>query len=205
MDQERTADLLVASRAGDRRAADELSEMLYDELHGQAHRLLSREGKGHTLQTTALLHEAYLRLVAQTRVDWQGRTHFLAIGAQALRRVLVDHARARLRDKRGGGRVRVELNEDALISPERDHDVLAVDAALTKLARIDERQARVVELRFFAGLTVEEVAAALGLSKRTIEGEWTVARAWLRRELADVGDDQPDAGADPQVADLPPK
>ena len=201
MDQERTADLLVASRAGDRRAADELSELLYYELHGHAHRLLSREGKGHTLQTTALLHEAYLRLVAQTRVDWQGRTHFLAIGAQALRRVLVDHARARLRDKRGGGRIRVELNEEALISPERDHDVLAVDAALTKLARIDERQARVVELRFFAGLTVEEVAAALDLSKRTIEGEWTVARAWLRRELADA-DDQPD---DPQVADRPPK
>ena len=138
-------------------------------------------------------------------MDWQGRTHFLAIGAQALRRVLVDHARARLRDKRGGGRVRVELNEDALITPERDHDVLAVDAALTKLGQIDERQARVVELRFFAGLTVEEVAAALDVSKRTIEGEWTVARAWLRRELADVGDDLPDDGAEPQVADRPPK
>jgi RNA polymerase sigma factor (TIGR02999 family) len=173
--------------------------MLYDELHGQAHRLLSREAKGHTLQTTALLHEAYLRLVAQTRVDWQGRTHFLAIGAQALRRVLVDHARARLRDKRGGGRMRVELNEESLISPERDHDVLAVDAALTRLAAIDERQARVVELRFFAGLTVEEVATALGLSKRTIEGEWTVARAWLRRELADTDPDEP------QDAERPPK
>ena len=99
----------------------------------------------------------------------------------------------------------MELNEDALISPERDHDLLAVDAALTKLARIDERQARVVELRFFAGLTVEEVAAALDVSKRTIEGEWTVARAWLRRELAEVGDDLPDDGAEPQVADRPPK
>jgi len=185
--------------------AGEVVALIYDELRRMAAAMMARERAAQTLQATALLHEAYLRLVAQTRVDWQGRTHFLAIGAQALRRVLVDHARARLRDKRGGGRVRVELNEDALISPERDHDVLAVDAALTKLARIDERQARVVELRFFAGLTVEEVAAALGLSKRTIEGEWTVARAWLRRELADVGDDQPDAGADPQVADLPPK
>ena len=166
------------------RPVDELVPLVYDELRRLAARYLRRESPGNTLQPTALVHEAFLKLAGQHRVDWQGRTHVLAIGAKAMRRILVDHAKRKHRVKRGGGMKRIQLDEAAALSPERDEDLLAVDEALEKLAGIDERQAAIVELRFFGGMTVEEVAQSLGISKRTVESEWTMVRAWLRRELA---------------------
>ena len=172
---------------GNRPAAEQLFGLLYDAFRGLAARYLKAERAGHTLSPTALVHEAYLKLVDQSRVYWQGRTHFFAVGAQVMRRILVDHARGKGRVKRGGGRIRIQLDEGLALSPQRDEDILAVDEALAKLAKVDPRQAAIVELRFFGGLSVAEVAEVLGLSKRTIEGEWTVARAWLRRELS--GDD----------------
>jgi RNA polymerase sigma-70 factor, ECF subfamily len=170
--------------AGDHRAAEELMPLVYDEFRELAGAYLRQETKAHTLQPTALVHEAYLRLIDQTRVNWQGRTHFFAVGAQAMRRILVDHARARHRDKRGGGWHRIALDEHLMISSQHDADILAVDEAIDKLNAIDSRQARIVELRFFGGLTVEEVAQVLGISKRTVENEWKIIRAWMRRELA---------------------
>jgi RNA polymerase sigma factor (TIGR02999 family) len=126
-------------------------------------------------------------LVDQKRVDWRGRTHFIAVGAQAMRRILVDHARAKRRVKRGGSRKRLPLVDDLQLSVERDEDLIALDEALHRLSQLDDRQARIVELRFFGGLTVQEVAEVLGVSKRTVEAEWTMVRAWLRRELSDGG------------------
>jgi len=182
-ERETTTQLLQHLSRGDRQAADRLMPLVYREFHELAERYLRRESPGHTLQPTALVHEAFLKLVDQNRVDWQGRSHFLAMGAQFMRRILVDHARAKSAGKRGGGQHRIELDEQALISTERNADVLAVDEALEKLATIDERQARIVEMRFFGGMTIAEVASALQLSQRTIEAEWTMIRAWLRREL----------------------
>jgi len=183
MAEDTTALLLLAAQ-GDARAVDRLLPVLYDDLHRVAHHLMRGEAPGQTLQTTALLNEAYLRLIDQRRVDWKGRTHFLAIGAQAMRRVLVDHARARQRNKRGGRRQRVELSDDVVLQPGKDDDILAVDEALEKLARVSPRQARLVEMRFFAGLDMAQAAEALGVSKRTAEGDWTHVSAWLRRELS---------------------
>lgn len=176
--------LLIAATGGDARAAGELMPVVYDELKRRAAALMRRESAGHTLQATALVNEAYLRLINQDRVDWQGRTHFFAVASQIMRRILVDHARTRQRAKRGGGDVKVSLDEGLGLSTERDADVLALDQALQKLAEVDPRQAEIVVMRFFGGLTVEEVAAALGVSKRTVEAEWTMIKAWLRRELA---------------------
>jgi RNA polymerase sigma-70 factor (ECF subfamily) len=164
---------------------DELVPLVYVELRRLAANYLRHEPPGHTLQPTALVNEAFLKLAAQNQVDWQGRTHVLAIGAQAMRRILVDHAKRKRRTKRGGKFQRIALDESALLTPERDEDLLAVDEALDRLALIDERQAAIVELRFFGGLSVQEVAETLGLSKRTIEHEWTMVRAWLRRELSE--------------------
>lgn len=167
-------------------SAEELFSLVYDELKRVARGLMRRERPGHTLQPTALVHEAYAKLVDSSRVQWRGRTHFLSVGARVMRRVLVEHARAHGREKRGAGWRRVTLAESVLpgldsnLDPE---DLLWLNAALEKLDRADERQARVVELRFFGGFTVSEVAEALGVSKRTVEGDWTHARAWLRREL----------------------
>lgn len=170
--------------AGDRAVAERLFCLIYDSLHDLAARYLKGERPGHTLSPTALVHEAYVKLVDQSRVNWRGRTHFFAVGAQAMRRILVDHARHKHRIRRGGGRARIQLDDQIALSPRRDEDVLALDEALAKLAQVDPRQATVVELRFFGGLNVAEVADVLGVSKRTVEGEWTMARAWLRRELA---------------------
>ncbi|MEE8523939.1 MAG: ECF-type sigma factor [Thermoanaerobaculia bacterium] len=169
------------------RAAEELMPVVYDELRRLAQGYLRGERSNHTLESTALVHEAYLRLADQERVSWRGRTHFLAVGAQMMRRLLVDHARHRGRVKRGRDWRQVTLDHalTPLLGRALGHDeLLALDQALTKLAELDERQARIVELRFFSGLEVAEVAEILGVSKRTVEGHWTHARAWLQRELA---------------------
>ncbi|HEY4308688.1 MAG TPA: sigma-70 family RNA polymerase sigma factor [Pirellulales bacterium] len=179
--------IVNALASGDQHAAEELLPLVYDEFRRLADDYLRQETRAHTLQPTALVHEAYLKLIDQTRVNWQGRTHFFAVGAQAMRRILVDHARARHRAKRGGGWQRIELDDQLILSPDRDADLLAVDEAIEKLALLDPRQARIVELRFFGGLTMDEVAEVLGVSKRTVENEWTIIRAWLRRELAGEG------------------
>ena len=183
----RTTSLVQSIATGDRLAADQLMAQLYGEFRTLARRYLDRESPGHTLQPTALVNEVYLKLVDQTEVDWKGRTHFFAIGAQVMRRVLVDHARRRGRVKRGGGLQRAALDV-SLISARSAADVLAVHEAIEDLGQLDPRQARIVELRFFGGLTVAEVAEVLGLSRRTVEAEWTMIRAWLRRRLSDEED-----------------
>jgi len=184
-----TTRLLQAVVEGNRPAADRLMTQLYDEFRALARRYLSRESPTHTLQATALVNEVYVKLVDQTKVDWKGRTHFFAMGAEAMRRVLVDHARRKGRAKRGGGMQRVSLHELPAISAHSQADVLAVHEAIEELAKLDPRQAKIVELRFFGGLSVKEVAEALGVSQRTVEADWTMIRAWLRRRLSD--EDQP--------------
>ncbi len=175
--------LLRELRDGRRDAFDEVLPLVYDELKAIAARHMRRERDGHTLGATAVVNEAYFKLVDQSRIDWQGKTHFLAIASSAMRRLLVDHARAKLRDKRGGVRHQVDL-EEALAVDDPDVDaILAVHEALERLAALDGRQARVVELRYFGGLSVDETAEHLGISRRTVELEWTHAKAWLRREL----------------------
>ncbi len=175
--------ILLALRDGDRAALDSLLPAVYDDLHARAARFMRGERHGHTLQPTALVHEAYMRLVDQRKVDWQCRAHFFAAAAETMRRILVDHARTRRRRKRGGGAVQVTLDEAVGGSEDWDYDVLALNEALERLARVDERQARVVELRFFAGLNVDEVAEVMELSPRTVGSEFQHARAWLKVEL----------------------
>ncbi|MHC4140314.1 MAG: sigma-70 family RNA polymerase sigma factor [Planctomycetota bacterium] len=156
---------------------------VYEQLHQLAEGFFRRQPKGHTLQPTALIHEAYLKLADQPGGRWKDRTHFLAVAATAMRQILVDHARGRVAARRGGGRQRITLDEAVLPSTDRDVDLLALDQALERLAGLDERKARVIELRFFAGLSVEETAAALGVSPITIKRDWSMARAWIEREL----------------------
>ena len=186
----------ILSRVGetavqvDSKSPQELLNVVYDDLRHLAHRYMSRERADHTFQPTALVHEAYLKLVDQTRVDWKGKTHFFAVGAQAMRRILIDHARSRKRNKRGGDWLRISWAEE--IFPHgrcdlSDEELLDLDRAIEDLARSDPRQARVVELRFFGGLTVDEAAEALGVSKRTADGDWAAARAWLRKRLESRG------------------
>lgn len=170
---------------GKQEALDELTPLVYDELHRQAHRYLRRERKAHTLQTSALINEAYIKLVDQRDVKWQNRAHFFAIAAQAMRRVLVDYARTKYRAKRGGDAVKLSLNEEKLAAAdEKTVDLIALDEALTRLGEIDKQQARVVELKFFSGLSLEETAEVLHISRTTVAREWNVAKAWLRRELS---------------------
>ncbi len=169
--------------ANSEQVAVQLTPLVYDELRAMAGRLLKGERKSHTLQPTALVHEAFLKLADQSRVNWQGRTHFLAIGASIMRRVLIDYARTRGREKRGGDRKRVLLEDNIICDEPQEVDVEEVSDAIDALSKLDAEEARVVELRFFGGLTVEEVAQALGVSKRKIEGEWTHAKAWLRNRL----------------------
>lgn len=168
---------------GDERALDRLTPLVYEELRSQAARYLRRERPGHTLQTTALINEAYLRLIDAKEVRWQSRAHFFAIAANLMRRILVDHARKRDAEKRGGSQIRLTLDRALAVAKETDVDLLAIDEALDRLTIIDAQQARVVELRFFSGLTVEETAAALDISPKTVKRDWSVARAWLRREI----------------------
>ena len=175
--------LLAEMVDGEQDAADRLMPLVFDQLHLLAERLLRRERAGHTLQPTALVNEAYVRMVGHNRIDWKGKTHFFAIGARNMRRILVDHARHRKRHKRGGEMQRIPLTDDLCVSNRNDEDILAIEEALNKLEKLDPRQARMVELRFYGGLTVGEVAEVLGVSKRTVESDWTMVRAWLRREL----------------------
>ncbi len=181
---ENITELLVGYGRGDKEALDKLMPVVYDELRRQAARYLRREQAGHTLQTTALIHEAYVRLVDQRNVQWQNRAHFFGIAAQMMRRILVDHARTKKRAKRGGSDVKVSLADATIPVKERDLDVVALDEALTRLAAIDEQQSRVVELRFFSGLTVEETAEVMGISPATVKRDWSMAKAWLHRELS---------------------
>ncbi|MEP6704468.1 MAG: sigma-70 family RNA polymerase sigma factor [Acidobacteriota bacterium] len=170
--------------SGKENALDVLMPVVYAELHRQAANYLRRERVGHTLQATALINEAYLKLIDQREVNWQNRAHFFGIAAQAMRRILVDHARSRHRDKRGGDaeNLPIEASEFAT-SGEGSVDLISLDEALTRLAHLDERQSRIVELRFFSGMSVEETAEALGVSQATVKNEWRTAKAWLFQEL----------------------
>ena len=175
--------LLVAWGDGDETALAELTPLVYQQLHRLAHHYLSNERPGHTLQTSALVNEAYLRLVDWKNVRWQNRAHFFGVSAQLMRRILVDFARSRRYQKRGGGAPVLELDEATLISGEKSTDLVALDEALVSLAKLDARQSQVVELRFFGGLTVEEAAEVLKVSEATVRRDWSLARAWLRREM----------------------
>jgi RNA polymerase sigma-70 factor, ECF subfamily len=175
--------LLVAWSGGDQAALEELTPLVHGELRRLAHHYISRERPGHTLQTSALVNEAYLRLVEQKEVDWQCRAHFYGIAARLMRQVLVDYARRRGYAKRGGGALRVSLNEALAVSEERAAEVMALDEALEDLAQLDPRQGQIVELRFFGGLSIEETAEVLGVSPGTVMADWTVAKAWLRRAI----------------------
>jgi len=174
--------LLIDWGNGDQAALDELIPLVYAELRRLAGRYMRRESEGHTLQTSALINEAYLRLVDQKRVRWQSRAHFFGVAAQLMRRILVDHARSRSRDKRGGGMERVSLGEH-VASPNELEEVLALDEALTKLAGMDPRKCKIVEMKFFGGLTTDEVAEVLKVTSRTVDREWRKAKAWLKRAI----------------------
>jgi RNA polymerase sigma factor (TIGR02999 family) len=175
--------LLKAWGGGDEAALARLTERVYPELHRMARRYMKNEARGHTLQTTALVHEVYLRLFDVTRVEWQARAQFFAVAAQMMRRILVDAARRRGSRRREGIAVKVNLDESAVLPPEPDRSILALDEALTAFSEVAPRQARVVELRYFGGLTEEEIVAVLKISPRTVRRDWDLARAWLLREL----------------------
>jgi RNA polymerase sigma-70 factor, ECF subfamily len=176
--------LLAACRRGDEGALEKLLPLVYDELHRQAIQFFSRERAGHTLQPTALVNEVYLRLVNQREATWQNRAQFFAIAAQMMRRILVSHARARQAAKRGGAEQRIAFTEEVSAVPERDVNLLALDEALNKLETIDPQKSRMVELRFFSGLSVPETAEVMGVSPRTVDRQWQTAKAWLYREIA---------------------
>ncbi len=180
-------DLLLRWGEGDRDALAALAPLVYDELRRLASRYLRRERSDHTLQSTALVHEAYLRLVDQRNVRWQNRAQFYGIAAELIRRILVDHARAKQAAKRGGDALKLTLNEALDASAPRDLDLVRLDDVLQGLSKIDPQQSRVVELRFFAGLTIEETAEVLRISPATVKRDWLVAKAWLRREMMERG------------------
>ena len=176
--------LLIAWSNGDQVARERLMSVVYEELHRLARRYMRNESPGHTLQTSALVHEAFIRLVDQRNVHWQNRSHFFGIASQMMRRILVDYARSRNFAKRGGGAVKLSLEEGLIVSDERSEEVVAVHEALEGLAKIDPRQAQIVELKFFGGLSNEESAAVLSVSPGTVARDWTMAKAWLRREIS---------------------
>lgn len=181
--QHEITQLLIDWRGGDESALDRLMPLVYDELRRLAHHYLSQERTGHTLQPTALVNEAYLRLIDQQNADWQNRTHFFAVAARIMRHLLIDHARSRQYAKRGGGALRVSLDEAAVVSSENTVELLALAEALDRLNVIDERKVVIVELRYFSGLSVEETAEVMRLSTITVKREWLKAKAWLYREL----------------------
>ena len=176
--------LLTQLQAGNRDAESKLVPLVYDELRRLAGRYMRRERFDHTLQPTALVHEAYLRLIGRRNVQWQNRSHFFGVAAQMMRRILVDHARTKKAEKRGGNEPKIPLNESFAFTDEKSADLLALDEALTRLSQRDPRQAKVVELRFFAGMSEEETAEVLDVSTRTVKRDWTSARAWLYKEIS---------------------
>jgi RNA polymerase sigma factor (TIGR02999 family) len=182
-DTHRVTQLLVAWSHGDEGALETLTPLVYDELRRLARSYMRRERAGHTLQSTALVHEAFMRLVDQN-VRWNSRAHFFGIAAQMMRRILVDHAKAQSAAKRGAGAPRIEFDEGLAASPQRDVDLLALDEVLDRLAKVDPQRSRIVELRFFGGLSNEESAEVLGVSPATVQRQWSGARAWLHHELS---------------------
>ena len=182
--QQQVTQLLCDWRSGDRAALDKLIPLVQPELQRLAHQYMSRERPGHTLQTTALLDDAYLQLADKTHPQWQNRAHFFAVAAQLMRRIMVDHARQRQALKRGGGAIRVTLDEAAAVTQTRADELLALDEALEKLATFDRRKAEVVEMRYFGGLTMEEIAEVLKVHVNTVARDWTAARAWLLAALS---------------------
>jgi RNA polymerase sigma factor (TIGR02999 family) len=184
--------LLAELQAGDPHAESRLASLVYDELHRMADRCVRREAANPSFQATMLVHDAFLQLVNQEDRNWQNRSHFFAVAAQLMRRILVDYARTRKAAKRGGRQPRVALDENIVITDDNCEQVLAIDQALTRLAQRDSRLARVVELRFFAGMTEEEIAGILGISTRQVKRDWSVAKAWLHGELS--GNDSDDGG-----------
>ena len=178
-------EMLKACSGGNREAMDNLVPLVYEELRRQAHRYINRERSNHTLQTTALVHEAYLRLIEQRFVDWQSRAHFFGMAANMMRRILVNYAVNRHREKRGGADENLPLEEALCVAAEeQDVNLLALDKALNELAELDERQAKIVELRYFSGLSIEETAEVLNISPATVKRDWAMAKAWLHRELS---------------------
>jgi RNA polymerase sigma factor (TIGR02999 family) len=178
-------ELLAEWREGNQSALDELYPLVYDELHRLARRYMSRERKDHTLQTTALINEAYVRMVDQKNVNWANRSHFFAISAQIMRRILIDHARRNAYAKRGGGAQQVSLEEVAALVPEQGRELMRLDEALKSLAEQDPRRSQVVELRYFGGLNNEEIAGVLQVSENTVTRDWNMARAWLYQQLSE--------------------
>ena len=177
--------LLNEVSSGDQSGFPKLVTLLYDDLRLLASRLMSRESSGHTFHATDLVNESFLKLVDQTRIDWRGRTHFMAVSAQVMRRILIDHARTKHRAKRGGrDRLRLELRDDFAVRLDRPEEILAVDEIIDKLAQLNETHARILELKYFGGLGVKEISQAIGVSTRTVERHWTMIRAWFLRELA---------------------
>jgi RNA polymerase sigma factor (TIGR02999 family) len=181
---QRITELLVAWSAGDESALEQLAPLVHSELHRLAHQYMARERPGHTLQTSALVNEAYMRLIEWKNVRWQNRAHFFAVSAQLMRRILVDFARDRRYLKRGGAAFRVSLNEASDLPMQHDADLVALDEALTSLAEVDKRKCEVVEMRFFGGLSVKEVAEVLKVSEETVTRDWRLAKVWLLRELS---------------------
>lgn len=177
--------LLEAWSDGDGKVLDQLMPLVYDELHRMAKRYMSSQPSGHTLQTTELIHEAYLKLVGSKEKRWQNRAHFFGVAAQAMRHILVDHARSRQSEKRGGATQMIELDEAAIVSSSRAEEIVALDDALLRLSDLDQRKSRVVELRYFGGLNIDETAEVLKVSPETIIRDWKFAKTWLLREMSD--------------------
>lgn len=177
--------ILQAISEGDRSHVEQLMQLTYDDLRGLARAQLGGDAANHTLDPTGVVHEVFIKLIDREEIDWRGRSHFFAVSAKAMRHILVDYAREKAAQKRGGNRQRIPLVPDVALSPERDEDVLALDEALNALAEIDERRATIVELRFFSGMTVQEVALVLSISETTVGREWAATRLWLRKYLAE--------------------
>lgn len=175
--------LLRNWQVGDQSSRDQLMEIVYEELRRQAARYLRRERRDHTLQPTALVHEAYIQLIDQSRVNWENRAHFFGAAARSMRRILVDHARAHQAEKRGSGEERLPLDEAIAVPENKDLNILALNEALEELARLDERQSRIVELRYFGGLSIDETATVTGVSPATVKREWAMAKAWLQNQI----------------------